>query len=246
MNIIICDDTEIFLKMEKEGCEQYMEPEDSLECYCLSTELKHRLLEEKPEIDLFILDIEMPEVTGLELKQIISEIYEDTNIVFVSGYDSFMREAYGKKVIGFLSRREYEEKIGGVIEKVRKEIKNKKTIRITDGSGERQLEQHRICSIRAQRVYSTLLYAEYYNPDNNEIKVSEMSYRISLREWEEQLDSEEFCRINRSTILSWRYVYSVSDKITMINGDVYRIPAGKKKMIREKYYNFIRKTFRLL
>lgn len=241
MNFIICDDCEILLNMEKEGCEQYMEPDDSLECYCLSTELKQRLLEEKPEVDLFILDIDMPEVSGLELKKIISEIYEDTNIVFVSGYDSYMKEAYGKKVIGFLSRIEYKERIGEIIEKVRNEIKNRKIIQIADGTKEHQLEQNRICFIRAQRVYSKLCYVDYYNADNNDLNLSELSYRISLREWEEQLDETEFCRINRSTILSWRYVSQVSDKIKLLNGDEYRIPAGKKKLLRQKYFHYIMK-----
>lgn len=245
MNIIICDDMEYFLNKEKESCEQHIRPEDSIECYCLSTELKNRLLEDKPDVDLFILDIDMPEVNGLELKRIISEIYENTDILFVSSYDTYMKEAYGKKVIGFLSRNEFEEKIGDIIEAVRNEIENKKIIPLADCTGEYQLEQHRICSITANRVYSTLCYVEYYNEDNKEIRISEKSYRISLREWEEQLDSIEFCRINRSTILSWRYVNEISDKIQMVNGTEYRIPAGKKKMIREKYFQYIMKKRRI-
>ena len=81
-------------------------------------------------------------------------------------------------------------------------------------------------------------YAEYYNADNYDIKLSEKLYRISLREWEEKLDSIEFCRVNRSTIIAWRYVKEVADKIEMINGESYCIPAGKKKILKEKYLQY--------
>lgn len=133
MNIIICDDNEILLAMEEKVCKKYITEEDSLSCYLQSAILKDYLLTEKPDVDLFVLDIEMPEVNGIQLKNLISELYEDTNIVFITGHIDYMKEAFGKKVIGFLSRFEYEEKIGQIIEKIRNDKKNEKIIEVEEG-----------------------------------------------------------------------------------------------------------------
>ncbi|MDD6072563.1 MAG: response regulator [Clostridiales bacterium] len=239
MNIVICDDSEILLNMMVKGCEKYKQPGDNIEGYVSSKQLKEILLEKKPEVDLFILDIDMSEVNGMELKDIISQIYEETNIVFATDYASYMPEAFGKKVIGFLLKKDFEDRIGEMIAKVREELSNDRKIQITDGQEKEELFQKRILSISAQRVYSVIRYVEYYNADTGELRVTEKTYRIPLREWEEKLEMKEFCRINRSTIVSWRYVKNISDKINMKNGDSYRIPAGKKRNLREMFMNYI-------
>ena len=238
MNVVICDDSEILLNRMVKDCEKYKRPEDEIEGYVSSKQLKEFLFEEKPEVDLFILDIEMPEVNGIELKNVISQMYEETNIVFATGYDSYMQEAFGKKVIGFLSKLEFRDRIGEVMERVRSEVSNDRKILIADGQKKEELSQKRILSISAQRVYSVIRYVEYYNADTGELRVREKIYRISLREWEEKLDMAECCRINRSTLVSWRYVKDISDKINMKNGDFYNIPAGKKRKIRERYMDY--------
>ena len=52
--------------------------------------------------DIITLDIEMPEMDGLQLKKLITELYEDTNIAFLTVHEEMMEEAFGKKVIGFI------------------------------------------------------------------------------------------------------------------------------------------------
>ncbi len=52
---------------------------------------------DKPKIDLFIIDVNMTEVDSIELKNMISQMYEETNIVFVTDNDSNMRDAFGNK-----------------------------------------------------------------------------------------------------------------------------------------------------
>ncbi|MBO5088061.1 MAG: response regulator [Lachnospiraceae bacterium] len=239
MNIIICDDNEILLQKEESVCKRYLESADVLLSYQESTQLYEKLLSERPEVDLFILDVEMPEVSGLDLKDLIAKLYEDTNIVFVTSHTGYMKEAFGKKVVGFLSRWEYEEKIGRFIDKIRNEKKQDRYIEIVDGRKTIQLSQRRILGISAQRVYTRVHYVEYYNADSNEIRLVDGVYRYSMQKWEECLDMNEFYKLNRSQIISFRYVQCITDEIEMVNGDIFRIPAGKKKVLREKYFNYI-------
>ncbi len=242
MNIVICDDDKILLENEILACEKFLEHKDTLVSYFDSVQLKKDLLAKKQEVDLFILDIEMPNVDGIELKNIISELYEDTNILFVTCHTSYMKDAFGKKVIGFLSRLEYADKIGTYINRIRSKKKQNKYIVVDDGKKIIQLSQKRIFDITARRVYTVVRYAEYYNEDTNEIRLMDEIYRYSLQKWEDQLNIEEFYRLNRSTIISFRYVSCISDRIEMVNGDFYRIPAGKKKLLHKKICNYKSKT----
>ncbi len=57
------------------------------------------MLYDKPKIDLFIINVNMTEVDSIELKNMISQMYEETNIVFVTDNDSNMRDAFGNKKV---------------------------------------------------------------------------------------------------------------------------------------------------
>ena len=58
VNVAICDDEEYVVREVRRECERYVRTEDKIECYLSSDALKSRLVEEKPAVDLFILDID--------------------------------------------------------------------------------------------------------------------------------------------------------------------------------------------
>lgn len=238
MNIAICDDNSMLLDMMISVCQKYVRPGDCMKSYTSLNELNKYLLNNKLEIDLFILDINMSEIKGVELKSLISHICKETNIVFVSDNDSSICETFGKKVIGFLNKADFENQIGSIITQARKEILDVKKIHIVERQKNIELIQKRVFSICAQRVYTVLKYVDYYNANTGEILVKEQLYRISLQKWEDNLDMERFIRINRSSLVSWRYVKEITDKVCMQNEDFYTIPRGKKRIYREMFNQY--------
>lgn len=59
--------------------------------------LKALELAESQRVDLAILDVEMPEMTGLDLSDRLRELYPDIIIFFVSAYDKYMVDAMSKR-----------------------------------------------------------------------------------------------------------------------------------------------------
>ena len=53
--------------------------------------------------DILILDIEMPQKSGIEIK---NELTKDDKplIIFATAYFEFMKEAFGKNVIGYMQK----------------------------------------------------------------------------------------------------------------------------------------------
>lgn len=241
MNIVVCDDNEILLNDVVKKCKRNMKSEDTITDFTDSLKLKEYILKEKPVVDLFLLDIEMPGMSGIELKELISNVYEETNIAFLSGHSEMMPDAYGKKVVAFLSRFNNEDKLKRIIEDIRKEIKDTGIVEISDGQKLHTIHTKRIFCIKAERIYSVMQQVQYFNEDTKELYLKDITFRISLKEWEEVLDEIEFCRLNRSAIISWKYVEDVTDCVEMKNGVKYRIPAGKIKQIKNQFFQFIEK-----
>lgn len=238
VNIAICNNNGALVDIMVGVCRAYAMPEDQIKGFVSSKKLKEYLLNDKPEIDLFIIDINMMEVSGIELRDIISKMYRDTSIIFATDDESNMSDAFGKKVIGFLPKSDFDNRIGDIIIQVRKEITDDRKIQIADGQKNIELSQKKIFSISAQRIYTMLKYVEYYNVDTGEIRMKEQLYRIPLWQWEDTLDMEKFVRISRSNLVSWRYVKDVTDRICMENEDFYPIPRGKKRQYREMFNQY--------
>lgn len=56
----------------------------------------------KPEIAF--LDVEMPEMTGIELAQRLLKVNPRMNVVFVTAYDDFARDAYSLHASGYITK----------------------------------------------------------------------------------------------------------------------------------------------
>lgn len=101
MNVIICDDK----KEEMEGtvyfCRDYF-LKKGMPCGITATTEPEDIWKELP--DILILDIEMPKMSGIEIKQRL-EGEDKPLIIFVTGYEEHMPEAFGRNVIGFLMKR---------------------------------------------------------------------------------------------------------------------------------------------
>lgn len=56
--------------------------------------------------DLVFLDVKLPEISGIEVKKLIENDTKIKNIVFVTNYQLYMKEAFGRKVIAYLLKDE--------------------------------------------------------------------------------------------------------------------------------------------
>lgn len=103
MNICICDDEIHERKMIREICEEYFRGTEIPYQIC-EAENGLKALEQVGQIDLLILDIEMPEMDGVTLKNRLQDDSVQSKVIFVTSHDELMPEAFGMNVIGFVSK----------------------------------------------------------------------------------------------------------------------------------------------
>lgn len=114
MRIGICDDNEDDRKLIEEICLNVVETL-SLDCEVVVFDQGSKLLEYESVLNVLILDIEMPEVGGLELKQRLRESGKDFIIIFVSNHEELVFSAFGVNVHGFVRKRYLKMQLGDML-----------------------------------------------------------------------------------------------------------------------------------
>ncbi len=113
MKICICDDEALFCEKEQRICEKYMK-ENGREAEIILCRNGHEVLKNIGGIKLLILDIRMPDLDGIVLKNMLQERIDAPYIIFVIAFDALMQQAFGKWVLGFVKKEELETGLQGV------------------------------------------------------------------------------------------------------------------------------------
>ena len=92
-------------------------------------------LKAQDDIDILFLDIEMSGMSGIALKDILIQNKRKEMIAFITCYDGYIREAFGKNVCGFIDKPVSREKVFEVLDKAVEEKKENAVCRLTAETG---------------------------------------------------------------------------------------------------------------
>lgn len=175
--------------------------------------------------ELIFLDVNMPRLTGIEfLKTLISP----PKVILTTAYSEYALEGYELDVIDYLLKPFSFERFLKAIDKAGERSPSSKT-------------NERFISIKADgklyRInYDEILYAEsqgdYITVYTREKKIT---YNQTLKDFCDQLPSQEFSRVHRSYVVSLSKINYLEGNLITIEKD--KIPVGKayKDNFLEKY-----------
>ncbi|MCR8643611.1 response regulator [Paenibacillus sp. N1-5-1-14] len=72
--------------------------------------------------DVLFLDIEMPEMNGIELAEVVRNMQPDVQIIFVTAYDQYAISAFEQAAIDYMLKPLERERLSKAIARVRKEV----------------------------------------------------------------------------------------------------------------------------
>lgn len=226
MKIGICDDDredlELTYRVSKATFEK-LDVEHEIKVFTKAEDI----LECTEELHLLILDIEMPGLSGIDLKQVLQEKAKDTIIIFVTNHDELVLSAFGIHVFGFVIKKNIESQLPKILEDF---------ISVTSPwiVIDEKIDSRDIKYIKAARVYTEV----YLKNGKNELT------RRSIREYEDMLDSCGFVRIHKSYLINFAWVDKVLDDRVYIDEEKLPIAARQKKEIQDKYRDYCRKRAR--
>ena len=115
MNLLIADDENLELKVLEKTIKKFFLNE--LEIFMASNGKQAAQISDETEINIALLDIEMPGMNGIELAKLLREKNPDCTIIFITAYDRFdyAIEAMHIKAFDYLLKPWKEEKLTGLI-----------------------------------------------------------------------------------------------------------------------------------
>ncbi len=180
--------------------------------------------------DLLLLDVEMPQLTGIQLAQSLKTL---PLVIFITSHDKFAVHAFELDAVDYLIKPVSFERLLRAIDKVKMLMSLK-----DDHNNEDQFKQSDsgFFCIKDQHLYlryayDDLIYAEAmgdfvnFHFQNGEKK----TVLVSIKNLEQQLPSGSFIRISRSHIIN-------RNKITSLNNRENLINIGKLSFIIGKNY----------
>lgn len=199
-----------------------------------------KYLPENP-VDLIFLDIQMPELNGLEFSRMIPE---DTRIIFTTAFDQYALDGYRVNALDYLlkpiSYSDFMEAINKAVrwfelqQKVEKNItdsvsgKNKKEyIYVKSDYKLIQIELNKILYIEGLKDYIKI------HLENEERPILSL---VSMRAMEEKLPAEQFIRVHRSFIVQKQKI-KVIDKGRIVFGKEYIPISESYKQELQNYVN---------
>ena len=123
MNILIVDDEEIAL-MEAEEAVRRTKP--SAEVICAGNYIQALEAAKESVIDVAVLDIDMPGMSGLGLAKSLKECNPDTNIIFLTAFDNYALDAFSLFASGYLLKPVNEKELERAFENLRHPVKEER------------------------------------------------------------------------------------------------------------------------
>ncbi|KAA8482727.1 LytTR family two component transcriptional regulator [Arcticibacter tournemirensis] len=205
--------------------------------YSSAAEALQNLHELKP--DILFLDVQMPDLSGMELARILSKTSSSPAIIFTTAFNHFALEGYKVNALDYLLKPfNYEEFLGAANKALSlKELKEAfGTSKDTEGYSHCLFLKSEYQLVKVQ--YKDILYIEglkdyakvYLNTGEKPI----LSL-ISLKSLEQKLPSQQFIRVHRSYIIPLDKIKSVTRNTVQI-GDKY-ITVGDQ--YKEAFNNFL-------
>lgn len=194
-------------------------------------EMLYMIGEEGYSPDMILLDIFMPEVSGIQTAKWLRERGEDCRIIFLTTSEDYALEAFEVNAFQYLLKPVSEEKFFPVIEKAVKEI---------------EIQQPRYILLRidnqVRRVaFGDIVYCEAQGKKQCiYLKDGEMiSLRTTMAKLREILSGSKECmKVGGSYIVNLEHIERMSAQTLQLdNGKEIYLPRGAYKSLREKYFS---------
>lgn len=220
--LAVCDDEPEALEQICEALQKALRrPKYKTDCvlrrFTSGTELYDAAIKE--HFHLIFLDIEMPELNGFKLAGRLRLTASLAGLVFVSGYEDYVFDAFEHAPLAFVRKSALEKDMHRVVDQYfRRTSSLRLSVWIKDGFGDKEL------------LVKDILYVECEAHHLNYVTIKGLSLRSygTLKAVEEELVGYDFLRVHRSYLVNQRYIESIERREVLLAGG-RRVDMGKDR-----------------
>ena len=230
IRIAICDDNELDALSARKVIRNTLNElnkEAKIEYYLNAADIQDKLLKKKESLDLLILDIDMPDISGLELAESLRANNLKLLIIFLSNHEEFVFKAIEFQPFRYIRKIKLDTEmpiaIRSAINIIR--INSDKSIILNTDDGEMKV------------MISEIMY---YETEGRKLSIhlnngNKLLINKTIIELQEMIAKDNFVMIHRSCVVNTDHVKNMSDTIiTMKNGQKLAVSRRKYKDIKRQ------------
>ena len=230
MNIAICDDSELDALEAKKVIRNTLNnlnKEAEIEYYLNAEDIQNKLLKRKEPLDLLILDIDMPGVSGLDLAEKLRANNLKLLIIFLSNHEEFVFKAIEFQPFRYIRKIKLETEMPIAIQSAVKVIAANSDLQIT-------LETD-YGNIRI--MMSEIMY---YETEKRKVAVilkngKKLIVTKNITEMQEYIQNEKFIMIHRSCVVNVDHVHNIHDYAVILdNNETLIVSRPRYKAVKQK------------
>lgn len=177
------------------------------------------MLEAGKIFDIIFLDIDMPGRNGLETARLLHEKGSRSIIIFITSKISYMKDAFGLNVFGFLDKSEIENSLSTMIKKCIQTIEDRILLTFKINGGMLTLRKDEII----YAAFEDRKVSIYTKQGKHIVNVS------TLHDFYDMVDHKTFIYINRSMIINLMYLLSTKGNEAVLRDCKVLLPISKDK-----------------
>ena len=223
LRIAVCDDDEKQLMQTARLLQAYLQGRPALNGQLETFQSGDALLTRADELrgfDLYVLDVMMPQLSGIETGRRLRSLGEGGEIIYLSNYNDFAADSYDVRAFFYLLKPAEEKKLFEVLDRAVEKLNRKRSgaivISTTDGPRRILLEHIRY----VERIGRSVRYC------CTDSTVDSQSIRVSFRTIAAPLLADpRFYLCGASYVLNFQHVTGVRGQAALLdNGDTVILP----------------------
>lgn len=239
LNLGVCDDNAvqlniIHLLIEEFALENFIDL--TVDLYQSSSKLVNEVIKHPGKYQVILLDMEMPELNGIETAKCIRKVNKNLILIFITGHDRYALKAFDVKAFDYILKPINKEKIKGTLLDALERIYETK-VQIDPG--------YIVIAINKRNVriyfYEIIYLEKMKNIVLIHCKNETYRYYSTINKIMEVLDPNLFIQTHQGYIVNKKKITSFSD-MNLTLADEYKVPVSKQNVnkIRSIFFNLLR------
>lgn len=232
MRIAICDDSKENLALLEDVVDGLKLRETEVECFENGESLLRYITDSKDNFyQIYLLDIEMPGINGLDTAKQIRDIDKRAIIIFVTAYSDYVFSSFEVQPFRFINKPIDREKLENVIHAAVNYIYTSK--------------RYIFISVDKAKIQLCCEDIMYFEGDKRKVNVylpeETYSFYSKMSDIEKMVDNSWFVRIHVSFIVNMDYVKAIyTDEIVLNNG--VHLPVSRKyqKSVKLEHMRYLK------
>lgn len=234
LKIAICEDEpNVLLYLKTKIQDAFQAAKHSVMTYGYSSSLSLLKDAQTQAFNVFFLDIEMPNIDGLELAKRLREVVTERKsvIVYISNRDEMVYRSLKTNPLRFIRKSHFSEEIDETVQAIAHFFQECRLDALTIESN------GRVITLQTSRIQ----YIEAINQVQI-IHVGNQQYSVYSRisDFEEKLQPLGFLRVHKSFLVNYAHVRSITSKSVLLTNGI-EIPLSKHRtaFIRQSYFDLL-------